>query len=149
MSLKTQIQEDMHAALRAGDKERVSVLRFALAAIQRREVDTRRPLDDNGIQGVLEKLVKQGEEAAQQYSQGGRDDLQRKESAEIAVLRTYLPEPLDDAAVEALIAEAIEATGATGPKDMGRVMQAIKQRASGRLDVAAVSQQVRAALSSE
>jgi uncharacterized protein YqeY len=149
MSLKTRLQEDMHSAMRAADKERTSVLRFALAAVQRREVDTRRPLDDAGVQAVLEKLVKQGEEALQQYAQGGREDLVQKQAAELALLRGYLPEPLDSAAIDTLIAEVLESTGATSPKDMGRVMQEIKQRAGGRIDVAAVSQQVRAALSAE
>jgi uncharacterized protein YqeY len=149
MSLKARLQEDMRAALRASDKDRVSVLRFALAAIQRREVDTRRPLDDAAIHGVLEKLVRQAEDSIAQYAQGGRDDLVRKETAEAAVLRAYLPEPLDEAAIEALIGEAIDASGATGPKDMGRVMQELKRRAGGRLDLTAVSNQVRAILSAE
>lgn len=149
MSLKAQLQQDMHAALRASDKDRVGVLRFALAAIQRREVDTRRPLDDIAIQGVLEKLVKQAEDSIAQYAQGGREDLVAKETSELAVLRSYLPEPLDEAAIEALIAEVIDATGATSPKDMGRVMQELKRRAGGRLDLSGVSDQVRTILAAE
>jgi uncharacterized protein len=149
MSLKARIQQDMHAALRAQDKFRVSVLRMALAAIQRREVDSRRQLDDNSIQGVIEKLVKQGEESATQYARGGREDLVAKEQAEVAVLKTYLPEPLDEAATDNLIAEVIEATGATTPKDMGRVMQELKVRSAGRVNMAEMSQRVRAALSSD
>jgi uncharacterized protein YqeY len=149
MSLKARLQEDVNTALRAGDKARVSVLRLALAAIQRREVDSRRQLDDSGVQAVLEKLIKQGEEAAAQYSRGGRTDLVDKETAEIAVLRTYLPKPMDEGDIEALISAAIESTGATSPKDIGKVMQHIKSEAAGRADMAAINARVRALLSSD
>lgn len=149
MSLKARLQKDMQAALRAQEKARLSVLRMALAAIQRREVDQRRPLDEAGLIGVIEKLVKQGEDAAVQYERGGRADLVAKERAEVAVLREYLPEPLGEEAVEELIANAIEATGATSPKDLGRVIQEIKTRAEGRVNLAEVSQRVRAALTAE
>jgi uncharacterized protein YqeY len=149
MSLKTRLQKDMQSALRSGDKVRLGTLRLALASIQRREVDTRRPLDERGTQAVLERLIKQSEEAAAQYTRGGREDLVAKENAEAQVLKAYLPEPLDEAAVERLIAEAIESTGATSPKDMGRVMQQIKTRAGGRVDLARVSARVRTLLSAE
>jgi uncharacterized protein len=149
MSLKARIQQDMQAALRAQQKARLSVLRMALAAIQRREVDTRRPLDDATVLAVIEKLVKQGEDAATQYERGARADLVAKERAEIEVLKEYLPEPLDDDAVEELIGAAIEATGATTPQDLGRVMQEIKARSGGRVNLGEINQRVRAALSNE
>jgi uncharacterized protein YqeY len=132
--------------MRAGDKSRLSVLRFALAAIKQREVDSRTTLDDAGVVAVLEKLIKQGRESVAQYKSGGREDLVAKESAEIAILETYLPARLSDAELDALIAEVIRETGAASPKDMGKVMSAIKAKASGRADMSAVNVRVRAAL---
>ena len=146
MSLKDRLQQDMQAAMKAGDKARLSVVRMALAGVKQREVDTRRPLDDAGVQAVIERMIKQGKESASQYREGGRGDLVAKEEAEIAVLQTYLPQPLSEAEVDSLIAEVLEATGATSVKDLGRVMAQIKQRAAGRLDMGEVSARVRASL---
>lgn len=149
MSLKGRLEDDMKAALRAGDKERLSILRLALAAVKQREVDTRQPLDDAGVQGVLERLIKQGRESLSQYRAGQRGDLAAKEEAEIETLLAYLPEPLSDSELDELIAEAIDSTGATGPQDIGKVMGFIKARAAGRVDMREVNTRVRAALAAE
>jgi uncharacterized protein len=146
VSLKDRLTEDTKAALRAGDKPRLAALRLALAAIKQREVDSRESLDDAAVTAILEKLIKQGRDAAQQFRDGGRDDLADKETGEIEVLAGYLPEPLTDAELDALIAATISTTGATGIKDMGKVMAAIKLAAAGRADMAVVGARVRAAL---
>jgi uncharacterized protein YqeY len=149
MSLKDRLQEDMNAALKAGDKPRLSVLRMALAGVKQREVDTRRPLDDAGVHSVIERMIKQGRDSASQYRDGGRAELAAKEEAEIAVLQTYLPQPLSDSELEALIAEAIDEAKATSAKDMGRVMAIIKSRAAGRVDMGAISGRVRSMLAAD
>ena len=146
MSLADTLKQDMKDALRAGDKERLSVLRMALAAVKQREVDSRETLTDEAVTALIEKMIKQGRDALQQFEAAGRAELAAKEAAEIAILQSYLPEPLDPAALDALIAEAIAATGATSMKDMGRVMALIKDRAAGRVDMATVNVRVRAAL---
>jgi hypothetical protein len=148
VSLTARLKEDSNAAMRAGDKARLSVLRFALAAIKQREVDSRTTLDDTQVVAVLEKLIKQGRESVAQYKSGGRDDLVAKESAEIATLEQYLPARLSDAELDALVAEVIRETAASGMKDMGKVMNAIKTKAAGRVDMSAVNARVRAALGS-
>jgi uncharacterized protein YqeY len=149
MSLKDRLTEDMQAALKAGDKPRLSVLRMALAGVKQREVDTRRPLDDAGVQTVIERMIKQGRDALAQFRDGGRQDLVAKEEAELAVLATYLPKPLDDNELDALIAEAIETSKASSTKDLGKVMAVIKTKAAGRVDMGAISARVRAMLTTE
>lgn len=147
MPLAERINEDIKTAMRAGDSARLSALRMALASIRQREVDTRETLGDADIVAVLEKLIKQGRESAEQYERAGRTDLAEKEANEVAVLEEFLPEQLSDAEVDALVAAAIDETGAATVKDMGRVMAAIKARAAGRVDMSAVGAKVRAALS--
>lgn len=149
MSLKGRLEEDMKAAMRAGDKPRLAALRLALAGVKQREVDTRQPLDDAGVQNVLERMIKQGRDAMAQYRDGAREDLAAKEAAEIDVWQAYLPEPLSDEELEALISEAIDETGAAGMADMGKVMGIIKARAAGRVDMREANSRVRAALSDE
>ena len=149
MSLKDRLQEDMQAAMRSGDKARLSVLRMALAGVKQREVDTRRPLDDVGVQTVIERMIKQGRDSVSQYRDGGRADLVAKEEAEIKVLQTYLPQQLSDAELDTFIAECIDAAGATGVKDLGKVMGVIKTRAAGRVDMSTVSARVRTMLTPE
>jgi len=146
MPLKDRITEDMQAAMKAGDKPRLSVLRMALAGIKQREVDTRRPLDDAGVTSVIERMIKQARDSITQFRDGGRADLVAKEEGEIKVLQTYLPQPLTDAELDALIAEAIEAAKATSVKDLGKVMGVIKTRAAGRVEMGAISGRVRAML---
>jgi uncharacterized protein YqeY len=142
-SLKKSLQADMKAALRSGEKERLAVLRMALAAIQRREVDERIELDDGAVLKIIEKLVKQGQESARQFAEGGRDDLVQKELAEVKVLQAYLPEPLSEAELDTLIADAIASTGAESLRDMGKVMNAIRETAQGRADMGTVGGRVK------
>ena len=147
MTLKERITEDMKAAMRASEKERLSTIRMVQAAIKQREVDERITLDDAQVVAVLEKMVKQRKESIVQFEQGGRADLADKEKAEIALLTTYLPAQLSEAEVDALVAEAIAATGASSVKDMGKVMGLVKAKAAGRADMGAVSARIKAALS--
>jgi uncharacterized protein len=147
MALKDRITEDMKSALRAGQKERLATIRLALASIKQREVDERITLDDGQVLAVLEKMIKQRREAITQFESGGRADLVAKESAEIKVLQEYLPAQLGDAEIDALIAEAIAATGAGSMKDMGKVMAAVKPKAQGRTDMGALSARIKQRLS--
>ena len=146
MTLKERITEDMKGAMRSGDKERLAAIRLALAAIKQREVDERIALDDGQVLAVLEKMIKQRKEAITQFQSGGRQDLVAKETAEITVLQAYLPEPMSEAEVDALIARAVAETGAPSVKDMGKVMAAVKSQAQGRADMGVVSARVRARL---
>jgi uncharacterized protein YqeY len=145
---RDRLQQDVKTALKAGDKTRVATLRMVMAAIKQREVDSRETLDESGLMAVLEKMVKQRQDSIEQFERGGRADLVAKETAEIAIIRSYLPEPLDDSAIAALIDASIAATGASGPADMGRVMAELKRQAAGRADMSALAQQVRARLQS-
>ncbi|OGI44841.1 MAG: glutamyl-tRNA amidotransferase [Candidatus Muproteobacteria bacterium RIFCSPHIGHO2_01_FULL_65_16] len=146
MSLKEKIKDDIKQAQRARDEARLGTLRLLAAAIQRREVDERISLDDTQVLAVIEKLVKQGREAAEQYLKGGRQDLADKEAREIALWQTYLPQQLTEAEIEQLIAEAVAATGAAAPKDMGKVMAALKPKLQGRADMGKVGGKVKARL---
>jgi len=147
VTLKERITEDMKAAMRASEKERLSTIRMLQAAIKQREVDERITLDDAQVVAVLEKMVKQRKESVVQFEQGGRTDLADKEKAEIALLTAYLPAQLSEAEVDALIRDAIAATGASSVKDMGKVMGVVKAKAAGRADMGAVSARIKAALS--
>src|SRR5688572_19735691 len=117
-TLKDRLTEDMQAAMKSGDKARLSVLRMALAGVKQREVDTRRPLDDAGVQTVIERMLKQGKDALAQFRDGGRADLVAKEEFEHKVLQTHLPQPFSDAELDTFLAECIDAAGATG--EIGR-----------------------------
>jgi len=147
MTLKERITEDMKSAMRSGEKDRLAAIRMILAGIKQREVDERITLDDSQVLTVLEKMVKQRKEAIVQFQAGARADLVAKESAELALLQTYLPAQLSDAEIDGLIAQAIAATGASSVKDMGKVMGAVKAAAAGRADMAAVSARIKARLS--
>ena len=147
MTLKERITEDMKAAMRASEKERLLTIRMVQAAIKQREVDERVVLDDAQVIAVLEKMVKQRRESIAAFEQGGRADLAEKEKSEIALLQVYLPTQLSATEVDALIKEAIATTGATSMKDMGKVMGAVKAQAAGRADMGAVSASIKAALS--
>jgi uncharacterized protein YqeY len=146
MSLKAQITEDMKSAMKAGEKDRLKVVRLLLAAIKQVEVDTRTDLDDAAVLSVLEKMVKQRRDSVEQFEKGGREDLAAIETAEIAVLETYLPEQLSAEDLDAMIDEAISATGAESMRDMGKVMGQIKAQAAGRADMGAVGAKVKARL---
>jgi uncharacterized protein YqeY len=143
MALKERITEDMKTAMRAGEKERLATIRLALAAIKQREVDERITLGDDQVLAVVEKMIKQRREAITQFESGGRADLVAKEKAEIAVLLGYLPAQMSDADLDALIAEAVAATGASSVKDIGKVMAFVKPKAQGRADMSAVSARIR------
>ncbi|NIL94625.1 MAG: GatB/YqeY domain-containing protein [Woeseiaceae bacterium] len=146
MSLKAQITDDMKSALKAGEKDRLKVVRLILAAIKQVEVDTRAELDDAGVLSVLDKMVKQRRDSVEQFEKGGRDDLAAIERAEIEILETYLPEQLAEEELDAMISEAISATGAESIRDMGKVMGQIKAQAAGRADMGAVGARVKARL---
>jgi uncharacterized protein len=148
VSAKTRLKDDMKQAMRSGDKARLGTIRMALAAIQQREVDERVELDDTVLLAVIEKMIKQRRESVEQYRAGGREDLASKEAAEIDILAGYLPEPLSDAELAALIDTAIAATGAASMKDMGRVIAHLRTEAQGRADMAVVSARVKARLGS-
>lgn len=139
MSLKERITQEMKDAMRSGEKERLGYIRMLQAAIKQREVDERITLDDTQVLAVIEKMIKQRREAIAQFEAGGRADLAAKELAEVALLQTYMPEPLSQVEVEALVAAAIAETGAASVKDMGKVMALVKTRAAGRADMSAVS----------
>jgi len=143
MALKERITEDMKTAMRAGDKERLATVRLLLAAIKQREVDERITLDDGQVLAVIDKMIKQRREAISQFEAGGRADLVAKETAEIGVLQAYLPVQLTPAEIDALIAEAIAATGAASVKDMGKVMGFVKPKAQGRADMGALSARIK------
>ena len=143
MALKDRVTEDMKTAMRAGDKERLATVRLLLAAIKQREVDERITLDDGQVLAVIEKMIKQRREAISQFEAGGRSDLVAKESAEIGVLQAYLPAQLTAAELDALISEAITATGAASIKDMGKVMGFVKPKAQGRTDMGALSARIK------
>ena len=143
MSLKNQIKEDMKSAMKAGDKDRLKVVRLIMAAIKQVEVDTRTELDDAGVLAVLDKMVKQRRDSVEQFEKGGRADLATSERQEIEVLEEYLPEQLSAEELAALIDQAIADTGAEGMRDMGKVMGQIKAKAAGRADMGAVSATVR------
>lgn len=146
MSLKTQVQDDMKAAMRARDTARLSAVRLLLAAIKQREVDERIELDDAGVTAVVEKLVKQRRDAAEQYDKAERAELAAAERFEIEVLSAYLPAALDESELSAAIQTAITETGATGAADMGKVMGLLKTQLAGRADMSEVSRRVRAQL---
>ncbi len=133
--------------MRSGEKERLGIIRMVTAAIKQREVDERITLDDVQVTSVLEKMIKQRKESLVQFEAGNRPDLVAKETAEITLLQGYLPEQLSAAELDALIVEAIAASGAAGIKDMGKVMAVIKGKAQGRADMGAVGAKIKAKLS--
>lgn len=143
MTLKGQIQNDIKDAMRAGDRDRLKVLRLILAAIKQVEVDTREEPDDAGVIRILEKMVKQRRDSVDQFTKGGRTDLAEAELAEIAVLKSYLPEPLRDDELDALIDQAIGESGAESVRDMGKVMNRLRESTRGRADMAKVGARVK------
>ena len=146
MSLRERIQEDMKVAMRAREAERLGTIRMLLAAVKQREIDERRVLEEGEVLSLVDKLIKQRKDSASQFSAGGRPDLAEKEEAEIAILSDYLPDPLAPEAIDALIGEALIAVGATSPRDMGKVLSALRPQMQGRADMALVADQVKARL---
>ncbi|NCF74041.1 MAG: GatB/YqeY domain-containing protein [Gammaproteobacteria bacterium] len=143
MSLKGQLTEDMKSAMKAGDKDRLKVVRLILAAIKQIEVDTREELDDAAVLTVLTKMVKQRRDSVDQFEKGDREDLAAIERAEILVINTYLPEQLSAEELASIVDEAIKASGAESIRDMGKVMGQVKAKAAGRADMGAVSATVK------
>jgi uncharacterized protein YqeY len=137
--LKQSVQEDMKTALKAGEKRRLGVVRLILAAIKQREIDERIELDDTQVLMVLDKMVKQRRDSVSQYSAAGREDLAEVERYEIEVCQGYLPKALTESEIADLIDAAVAATGATGMKDMGKVMAELRPQVQGRADMGAVS----------
>ena len=148
MSLKARIQEDVKTAMRAREKEQLAVLRLVTAAIKQKEVDERIELDDQQVLAVLDKMVKQRRESLEQYEKAGREDLAVQERYELGVIQHYLPEPLGEAELSALIKRTIGELGASSIRDMGAVMAAIRGEVQGRADMKAVSQAVKDQLNS-
>jgi len=139
MSLKEQLTADMKAAMKAGDKDKLGVIRLINAAIKQKEVDERVELDDAAVLAVLEKMVKQRKDSVSQYETAKREDLAAIERAEIAVIDAYLPAKMDEAGILAAIDAAISETGATGPADMGKLMGVLKPKLAGQADMGQVS----------
>jgi uncharacterized protein len=145
-TLKERITDDMKAAMRSGEKERLGAIRMITAAIKQREVDERISLDDAQVLSVLEKMIKQRKESVEQFKAGNRQDLADKEAAEITLLQRYMPSQLSAAELDALINDAVASTGAASIKDMGKVMAIIKTKAQGRADMGAVGAKIKAKL---
>ena len=145
--LKEQLTEDMKTAMRSKDKERLGVIRLALAAIKQREVDERIELDDTQVLAVLDKMLKQRKDSISQFDAAGRQDLVDKETFEVSVLQEYLPTALSEQEIEVLVKTVIAEVGANSMQDMGAVMAKLKPQTQGRADMSMVSQKVKAALS--
>ena len=146
MTLKEQITSDMKEAMKAGEKERLSVIRLILAALKQKEVDERIVLDDAQVLAILEKMLKQRRESVAQFTQGKRQDLVAKEEAEIKVIQGYMPAQLSEAEIDAMIAAAVAESGAASIKDMGKVMGILKPKVAGKADMGAVSARIKAKL---
>jgi hypothetical protein len=139
MPLREQLNEDMKTAMKARDAEKLGALRLLLAAVKQREVDERITLDDAAVLGVIDKMIKQRKDSISQFEKAARQDLADKERFELGILEAYLPQQLSQAEVEAVIAEAVAATGAKSAADMGKVMAIVKPKLAGRADMGKVS----------
>ena len=146
MSLKSRITEDMKAAMKAKEAQRLSAIRLLLAAIKQREVDERKDLSDAEIASVIEKMIKQRRDSISQFQAASRQDLVAGETFELNLLSGYLPQQLTDAEIAAEVAAAMAQTGAKSASDMGKVMGVLKAKLAGRADLAKVSAQVKAKL---
>jgi len=144
--MRAKISEDLKAAMKAGDKQRVGTLRLINAAIQSAEIEAKKPIDDAAVLAVMTKMVKQRRDSIEQYTNGGRPDLAAVEQAEIAIIEAYLPKQMDDSAVAAAVAAAIAETGAASVKDMGKVMGVLKTKYAGQMDFQKASAAVKGAL---
>lgn len=146
-ALKTRINEDMKSALRARETARLGAVRLLMAAIKQREVDERKDLTDDDVVSVIDKMLKQRRDSISQYQAAGRQDLADAEQFEVSVLQAYMPQALSEDEIHQAVAAAVQAAGAAGPQDMGKVMAVLKPRLAGRADMAAVSGLVKKALS--
>ena len=146
MSLQEQLKSELKTAMQAKDKARVGTIRLLMAEIKQKEVDGRKELSDDEILGVLTKMVKQRKESISQFTAANRQDLADKEAAEIEVLKVFMPQPLSDAEVDALIDATLQQLAVTSPQEMGRVMNALRPQLQGRADMAVVSAKLKARL---
>jgi uncharacterized protein len=144
--MRAKISDDLKAAMKAGDKQRVGTLRLINAAIQTAEIEAKKPIDDAAVLAVMTKMVKQRRDSIEQYTNGGRPDLAAIEQAEIAIIEAYLPKQMDDGALAAAVAAAIAETGAASVKDMGKVMGVLKAKYAGQMDFQKASAAVQGAL---
>ncbi|RLA79420.1 MAG: GatB/YqeY domain-containing protein [Deltaproteobacteria bacterium] len=147
MGLKDRLVEEMKEAAKSGDKLKLSIIRMALAAIKNKEKELRREPDDQEVMKLLASMIKQGKEAREQFSKGGREDLAEKEAKEVEILQSFLPPPLSPQELEEEVRKAIEEVGAKGPQDLGRVMKVIMPRIAGRAEGRSVNELVRKKLS--
>ena len=145
--LKSRIQDDVKAAMKAKDKERLVTLRLITAAIKQREVDDRAELNEEQVLAILEKMIKQRRDSIAQYESAGRQELADQEKSEIAIIETYMPEGLSEEEIAELIAQAISETGAESMRDMGKVMGLLKPKMQGRADMGKVSGLIKQKLS--
>ena len=146
MALREKLNEDIKTAMKAREREKLGALRLMLAAVKQREVDERITLDDAGVIAVVEKMIKQRKDSIAQYEKAARQDLADKEKFEIGVIESYLPQQLSQGEIDAIVAEAIQATGAKSAADMGKVMGVVKPKLAGRADMGKVSGMVKAKL---
>ena len=146
MALREQLNEDIKTAMKAREQDKLAALRLLLSEVKRKEVDERITLDDAGVIGVVEKMLKQRKDSISQFEKAARQDLVDKEKFEVGVLEAYLPQQLSQAEIEAIVAEAVASTGATSPADMGKVMAVVKPKLAGRADMGKVSGLVKAKL---
>jgi uncharacterized protein YqeY len=146
MTLKERITEDMKAAMRAKEADKLGTIRLLLAAVKQKEVDERVDVDDVALVGIVDKLIKQRKDSISQFTAAGRMDLADKESAELKVLEVYLPQRLSADEITAEVKAIVAEVGATGPADMGKVMGAVKAKLAGKADMGLVSAAVKAAL---
>ena len=146
MALREHLSEEMKAAMRSRDKDRLGAIRLILAAIKQREVDERIELDDSAVISVLDKMLKQRRDSLQQYQDAGRDDLAAREAFEIEVIGDYMPAALSEAEIDAAVEAALHEVGASSMKEMGQVMKLLTAQLQGRADMAAVSARIKARL---
>ena len=146
MTLRERVNEDVKAAMKAREAERLGTLRLLTAALKQREVDERITLDDAGVVAVIEKMLKQRKDSIAQYEQAGRQDLADAEKREVAVLSAYLPQQLSEAELAAAVAKAVADSGAKSPADMGKVLAIVKPLVAGKADMGKVSALVKARL---
>jgi uncharacterized protein YqeY len=146
MALREQLNEDIKTAMKAREADKLAALRLLLSSVKQREVDERITLDDAGVVAVIEKMLKQRKDSIEQFEKALRQDLADKEKYEVSVLQAYMPQQLGDTEIAAIVAEAVAATGAKAPSDMGKVMGAVKPRVAGRADMGKVSALIKAKL---
>ncbi len=148
MSLLKRLQDEMKSAMKSGDKERLATIRMLISEIKKVQIDTQKELSDEEIIKILQKYAKQRKDSIEQYRKAGREDLAEKEERELKIVQEFLPQPLTEEEIEKLVDEAIQETGASSMKDMGKVIKLVIEKAQGRAEGSVVSKIVKAKLSS-